>query len=176
MSWYEMLLTLHILAAAIWLGSSLAILAIGRRALAAGTEPFSTFVVHAGWWGCRAHPAAGVVILLTGIGLVAEGDWSAGDLWIVIGILGVLAGFAAGGALIGRTAGQLVATVQSSGDGWRSRTVPRRSGCWCTRRWRSSPRRGGGRHGHHPARMSRTHRRSSGRVPTAQAWVGSRRD
>lgn len=116
MSWYETLLTLHILAAAVWLGSSLAILAIGRHALAAGTGPFSTYVVHAGWWGGRAHPAAGVVILLTGMGLVAEGDWSAGDLWIVVGILGVLTGFAVGGALIGRTAGQLVGKVQG-GDG-----------------------------------------------------------
>ncbi len=40
------------------------------------------------------------LLLLAGFGLVSEGDWSLGSLWLVLGLLGYAATFATGIAVI----------------------------------------------------------------------------
>jgi uncharacterized membrane protein len=113
MSWYELLLSLHILAIATWFGSGLAITAIAFQALKTGPETFGTVVLPASKWAGRAHPAAGVVLLLTGFGLVADADLSVGDTWILLGLIGLVAIMGIGGALIGRTADGMVKRIES---------------------------------------------------------------
>ena len=115
MDWRELLLFLHILAMATWFGSGLAIMVLATRALSAGGTAFGTFALNAGWWAGRAHPAAGVILLLTGFGMLAEADIDFGQTWVILGLIGLLVGFAVGGALIGRTAGQLEKSLQGSG-------------------------------------------------------------
>lgn len=116
MSWYELLLSIHILAAALWFGSGLAITAMAYRALADTPRSFSTFAVPAGWWAGRAHPAAGVVLLLTGPAMLAQADISFGEPWVIIGLVGLVALFAIGGAFVGRTSDDLVRQLRE-GDG-----------------------------------------------------------
>jgi hypothetical protein len=115
MSWYELLLFLHILAIATWFGSGLAIMVLATRAISVGGAPFGTFTINAGWWASRAHPAAGVVLLLTGFGMVADADLSLGDTWLWLGIVGLVAAFGVGGALIGRTSDALTKQLEASG-------------------------------------------------------------
>jgi Predicted integral membrane protein (DUF2269) len=115
MSWYELLLFLHVLAIATWFGSGLAILVLAARALRGDDVSFGPFAVNAGWWAGRAHPAAGVVLLLTGFGMVADADLSMGDTWLWLGVVGLVAAFGVGGALIGRTSGALVEAIGTSG-------------------------------------------------------------
>jgi hypothetical protein len=115
MSWYELLLSLHVLAAAAWFGSGLAITVTAYRALAAGREAFGAVQPAAGWWAGRAHPAAGVVLLLTGFGLVAEADIGLGEPWIVLGLVGLVALFAFGGAFVGRTSDDLSGRIAEAG-------------------------------------------------------------
>jgi Predicted integral membrane protein (DUF2269) len=114
-SLYELLLTLHLLAIATWFGSGLAITVMGFRALKAGTGPFSSLVVNASAWASRAHPAAGVLLLLTGIGMVADAGYSFGELWIVIALAGIFAAMGVGGGLIGRTSAELVQSIGANG-------------------------------------------------------------
>jgi hypothetical protein len=115
MSWYELLLFLHVLAMATWFGSGLAILVLAARALPAGGAAFGTFAINAGWWAGRAHPAAGVILLLTGFGMLAEGDIDFGQTWVILGLIGLVAAFAVGGALIGRTSEALSKALQAAG-------------------------------------------------------------
>jgi Predicted integral membrane protein (DUF2269) len=103
MSWYELLLFLHVLAVAAWFGSGLAITVLTYRVRAARDAAFGPYAVHANWWAGRAHPTAAVVILLAGIGLVIEGDLSFGELWITLAFIGWIALMAIGGALTGKT-------------------------------------------------------------------------
>jgi putative copper export protein len=112
---FDVLLFLHILAAALWLGSGAAILVIARRALAEDDATFGTVAVHAGWWAGRAHPAAGVVLLLTGPAMVADADIGFGTTWVVLGLVGLLVLFAVGGALTGRTSTALSARLRETG-------------------------------------------------------------
>ncbi len=116
MSWYELLLFLHILAIATWFGSGLAIVILASRALHAGGAVFGTFSINANWWASRAHPSAGVVLLLTGFGMIGDSEvWSFSDTWVVIGVIGLVAAFGVGGALIGRSAGELAERVETAG-------------------------------------------------------------
>ena len=112
MSWYELLLFLHVLAMATWFGSGLAITAIGFMSLKTGPEAFGTFALPATRWAGRAHPAAGVVLLLTGFGMVAEADLSF-DAWLILGLVGLVLGMGIGGALIGRTSEGLVKRIEA---------------------------------------------------------------
>ena len=104
MSWYELLLTLHILAAALYLGSVLAITMMSFRALASDPPTFGPVINHAGWWASKAHPAAATVILVAGILMVLDADLSFGDAWISIGLGGWLLTGLVGGALAGPAA------------------------------------------------------------------------
>ena len=115
MSWYELLLFLHVLAMATWFGSGLAILVMGTRALKTGGAPFGTFAINAGWWAGRAHPAAGVVLLLTGFGMVGDADLSLGETWILLALIGLVVAFGIGGALIGRSSDALSKQLEAGG-------------------------------------------------------------
>ena len=118
MSWYELLLFLHVLAMATWFGSGLAITVVAFRLLGVGREAFASFVVPAGWWAGRAHPAAAVVLLLTGFGLIGDSDaYGFGDTWVWLGLVGWVVLLAIGGALIGRTSDAMVKRIQSGGEG-----------------------------------------------------------
>lgn len=114
MSWYELLKTLHVLAMGLWFGSGIAILVMATRARSNATA-FGTFAVNAGWWAGRAHPAAGVVLLLTGFAMVAEADLDLGETWIWLGIAGLVLVFAIGGALVGRTSDALTKEIEGAG-------------------------------------------------------------
>jgi len=120
MSWYELLLSLHILSAALWFGSTVALTVLGFRALKTGPDLFAAIAPPAGWWAGRAHPAAGVVLLLTGFAMVADADLDFGEPWLALGLLGLVLVFGVGGALTGRTSDALVKGVEArtlSADG-----------------------------------------------------------
>ena len=112
MTWYELLLSLHILAIATWFGSGVAITAMGFMSLKTGPEAFGTFALPATKWAGRAHPIAGVVLLLTGFALVADADWDF-DTWLILGLVGLVAAMGLGGALVGRTADGIVKRIQA---------------------------------------------------------------
>jgi hypothetical protein len=113
MSWYEVLQGIHILAAATWFGSSLAITVIALRLLAHNEGLFPPFIIQAGWWAGRAHPASGVLLLVTGFAQVADADLSVGETWVVLAIVGLVVAMGIGGALIGRTADAMTKKLES---------------------------------------------------------------
>ena len=115
MTLFELLLLLHILAIATWFGSGLAITVMGIRALKTDTGVFSSFMVNATAWAGRAHPAAGLLLLATGIGMVSDAGMSFGETWIVLAFVGLFAAMGVGGGLIGRTSEALVKSITANG-------------------------------------------------------------
>ena len=114
MSWYELLLSVHILAIATWFGSGCALVAVGFQTLKTGPETYAGFVVPAAKWAGRAHPAAGLLLLLTGFAMVADADLDF-DTWLILGLIGWVVTLGIGGALIGRTSDGLVKRIESGG-------------------------------------------------------------
>lgn len=114
MDWYELLLALHILAIATWFGSGTAITAMSFMALRTGPETFGGVIVPATKWAGRAHPAAGVLLLLTGFALIGDSDtWEFGDTFVILGLIGLILAMGLGGALIGRTADGIVKRIEA---------------------------------------------------------------
>ena len=112
---YDLLLSLHILAAAVWFGSGVAINVITRRVLAGDAQGLAGFAGPMNLWAGRAHPAAGLVLLITGPGIVAHVGYSFGEPWIIIALVGLFALFAYGGAVVGRAGTSLTDGLAESG-------------------------------------------------------------
>ena len=96
---YELLLTLHLLGAIIWVGGSIALAILSTRF--AGPDR-ATIAPQFSWYGGTVMTAGAVVLLLAGIGLVLEVEgYDFSDLWIAIGIAGWVASAVIGGGMLG---------------------------------------------------------------------------
>lgn len=112
---YNVLLWLHILAAAVWFGAGAANIWWTPR-LSAASESGGAFALGFVEMGRKVFTPAAVVALATGIGLVIGGDsyeFSAG--FISIGFLMVIVGGALGGAVYGKT-GRAIAAAHDGGE------------------------------------------------------------
>jgi uncharacterized membrane protein len=99
---YDLLLTLHLLAAIAWFGGGITLHVIARRAIASGDgERVLQFVRDAGWIGPRLYAPLSIVLLIAGILLVSEAGYSYGDPWVTIGFAGWAITFFIGVALYG---------------------------------------------------------------------------
>lgn len=111
---YEILKSIHVLSMGVWLGSGVAIVVIGMRALRAAGAEFGSFAVNAGWWAGRAHPAAGVLLLITGVIMTLD-KWDFGEPWISIALVGLIVAMGLGGAVIGPASSKLAEGVRAAG-------------------------------------------------------------
>jgi uncharacterized membrane protein len=97
MSYYEILLFLHIAAAVVWLGSGFFVQMLLSRADASGDDGLKAGLAsNSGWMAQRIFIPASLLVLIVGILLAIEGPWSFGDLWIVLGLAGYAISFLIG--------------------------------------------------------------------------------
>ena len=97
MSWYEFLLFAHVAAAAIWLGGGFTFQMYGTVVRRGGDpEELARFAGRAGALAERMFAPASVVVVLAGIGLMIEGSWSWGQLWVVFALVTFAASFVTG--------------------------------------------------------------------------------
>jgi uncharacterized membrane protein len=116
MSYYEVLLFLHIAAAAVWLGSGFFLQMLVFRAGKAGDAPLLQGIAsNSGWMAQRIFIPASLVVLVVGILLTIEGPWSFGDLWIVLGLTGYAFSFLVGILFI-EPEGKRIAKAMAAGD------------------------------------------------------------
>lgn len=114
---YELLLTVHVIAAIVWLGGSAIMHVIGRRALKRGDgAALAATSQEINLIASRLYPIAAIVLLIAGIGLVHEtGYASFGDPWVVLGLAGWGASFLVGVAFYGPHDARLQRLVTESG-------------------------------------------------------------
>ena len=110
---YELLLAVHLLAAVVWVGGSVALTILAGRI---GPEHRRAVAPHFDWYGSRVITGAAVVLLLAGIGLVNELESvEIGDLWVILALIGYFISFAIGAGVLG-PAGKKIATMSEAGD------------------------------------------------------------
>ena len=102
MSLYELLLFVHVLAAAAWFGAALLAIVLFELAVQAKDTPW---LVSYGEYDEKLAPRlfipAAIVTLLAGVALVFDGPWSfTGDGWVFSGLVLFAAIFALGLGLI----------------------------------------------------------------------------
>jgi uncharacterized membrane protein len=117
MSLYELLLFVHIAAAAIWVGGAAMIQFFGVVVLASGDpNRLARFAGDVERVSQRALIAASLGAVLTGFGLVWESEfWMIGDDWIVIGLILFAVSFVAGAAFFGPESGRIKKQIESEG-------------------------------------------------------------
>jgi uncharacterized membrane protein len=97
MSYYEILLFLHLLTAIVWLGGGFMLQVLVIRAERAGDGLLLKKIAeNAGWLAQRVFIPSSLAVLVLGILLTIEGPWGFGDLWIVLGLVGYAVSFLTG--------------------------------------------------------------------------------
>ena len=114
MTFYELLKALHVLVIAGWLGGGIVQYILVERARRRSAGDALAFAHEAEFLGSRYFPLLAVGALLTGIGMVIDGDLSFGDLWITLALAGWLISAVMGGALMGPTLKKLFAQSEAS--------------------------------------------------------------
>lgn len=103
MSLFGVLLFVHIVAAAVWIGGALVATLIGSRLRRAGdASSVAAFCTAYAQVGGPAFGGSGLLVLLTGMAMVGEGYPSFADLWVAVGFVGWIASMVIGGAVTGR--------------------------------------------------------------------------
>jgi len=88
-SYYEVLLFLHIATAVIWLGSGFFVQMLVLRAEKTNDRLLlKQFSAYPAWMAQRIFIPASLAVLVFGILLTIEGPWSFDQLWIVLGLVG----------------------------------------------------------------------------------------
>lgn len=128
MTWYELWLFIHILAAMVWIGGAVAIQVFGiltKRAADPAKSAF--FAQNVSFTVTRVLAPTALVVLVAGIGLVENGGWDWSTPFVVWGlILWVTVSLVAFGYLgraIGRAGAQLVAEGPSPALALRMRNL-----------------------------------------------------
>lgn len=87
-----LLLTVHILGVAAWLGASLSMLTAGGGQVAAGAESAAGFYTAALGLARKYYNAAGVIVLATGVAMVSRGQAEWSSSFVSLGFLAVIIG------------------------------------------------------------------------------------
>ena len=113
---YEFLLTIHVLAAVIWLGGGIAMHILGRRVLKRGdAEETYKFSAEVNLIGMRLYAPTSLILLVAGILLVNEAGYEFSQLWITLGFLGWIFSFLVGIGYYGPKDKKLQALVAAEG-------------------------------------------------------------
>jgi uncharacterized membrane protein len=96
-TWYEFLLFVHITAAVIWLGGSFTFQMYGLVVRRGGDpEEMARFAGRAGSLSERMFVPASLIVILAGIGLMIDGSWDWGQLWVIFALVTFAASFVTG--------------------------------------------------------------------------------
>jgi uncharacterized membrane protein len=118
MSYYEILLFLHITGAAIWLGAAFTLQALFFRAKRTDDNVLIERIsANTQWLAQRIFIPTALAVVVLGVLLTIEGPWSFGQLWIVVGLSAFAATFLLGIGLIEPTAKRLHAAMERHGPG-----------------------------------------------------------
>jgi uncharacterized membrane protein len=118
MSWYEFLLFVHIACAALWLGGALFLQIYAAAVRRSGdAQEMAQFAGRAGRLGERVFIPASLLVILAGVGLMIEGSWDWGQLWVVFALVTFAASFLTGALVIGPLAKKLGAMDPLSQEG-----------------------------------------------------------
>lgn len=97
MTRYEVILSLHVLGAIVWIGLGLVGMSMAVWADRHGEHAFAEPVYR---WVAWIEPPAIVLgpllLIVTGVALVLDGPWRFGDTWVAIGLTGYVAALALG--------------------------------------------------------------------------------
>jgi uncharacterized membrane protein len=113
---YKVLLTLHILAAVIWVGGGAIIQLFALRATRSKSQEHQAeFAADVSVIGMRTFIPASLVLIVTGLWLVHEGSLGYGKAWVLIGLAVWIGSFLSGALFLGPQSGKLGKDIETYG-------------------------------------------------------------
>lgn len=120
MSWYEFLLFVHVSCAVIWIGGGFVFQVYGMVELASGDRAaIARFAGNVGRIGERLFVPAALLVVLAGIGLMIDGDWPWGRVWVVFALITFIGSFLLGLLVLGPTAKRIEVVGPETEEGQR---------------------------------------------------------
>jgi uncharacterized membrane protein len=114
--WYPIFKWLHVTLAVFWVGGGVTLTILGLRAERADDPiEIATLARQAAFVGERCFAPAGLLVLLAGIGMVANGDLGWGHFWVIAGLVGYAATFVTGIAVLSPLAKTINELAQRDG-------------------------------------------------------------
>ena len=117
MTRYEILKSLHLLGAVVWLGGGFMLQVLLGLVRRAGPEDLAAFTRSAERTSQRIFMPASFAVLAFGIWLVVDGPWNFSDAWIGIGIAGYAVSALNGMINIGPTSRKMKEAIARRGAG-----------------------------------------------------------
>lgn len=115
---YELLLTIHVIAAIVWVGGGTAMHILGRRVLRRrNPEEIYNFSKEVNIVGLRLYAPTSLVLLIAGVLLTIESNFDFGSLWITLGLTGWAISFLVGIGYYGPQDKKLQQLVAEKGTG-----------------------------------------------------------
>jgi uncharacterized membrane protein len=118
MDGYEVMKTIHVLAAVVWVGGGFTTQVYAAR-IRSQKDPvkLASFAKDIEWVGMRVYTPAALIVLLLGIGMVLESSGSPefSDLWIILGLVGIAISVIVGATYLGPTSGKLGTLIVERG-------------------------------------------------------------
>jgi uncharacterized membrane protein len=116
MTWYTFFKSVHVLAAAIWVGGGVMIQALAFRITRTGDPARqATFAKDTEVVTMRLFIPTTWILLLAGIGMMINLDWSWGQNWIVFALIAFALSFALGAGFLGPESGRIAAVIERDG-------------------------------------------------------------
>jgi uncharacterized membrane protein len=116
MTWYTFFKSVHVLAAAIWVGGGVMIQALAFRITRTGDPARqATFAKDTEVVTMRLFIPTTWILLLAGIGMMINLDLSWGQNWIVFALIAFALSFAIGAGFLGPESGRIAAVIERDG-------------------------------------------------------------
>jgi uncharacterized membrane protein len=115
-TWYTFFKSVHITAAAVWVGGAFMIQAFAFRITRTGDgRRQAEFAKDSEVIGMRVFIPATWILLLAGIAMMINFDWSWGQNWIVFGLIAFAISFIVGAGFLGPEGGRIAAVIEREG-------------------------------------------------------------
>jgi uncharacterized membrane protein len=116
MTWYTFFKSVHVTAAAIWVGGALMIQAFAFRITRTGdARRQAEFAKDSEVIGMRVFIPSTWLVLLAAIGMMVNLHWSWGQNWIVFGLIAFGLSFVIGAGFLGPEGGRIAAVIEREG-------------------------------------------------------------
>jgi len=116
MTWYTFFKSIHVVAAVVWVGGATTIQAYAFRILRTGDgRRQADFAKDTEIVGIRVFTPASAILFLAAIGLMANGNWSWGQNWTVLGLIAFALSFVIGAGYLGPESGRIAAAIEKEG-------------------------------------------------------------
>jgi uncharacterized membrane protein len=116
MTWYTFFKSIHVIASVIWVGGAVMIQAFAFRILRTGdARRQAEFAKDSEIIGMRLFIPTTLVLFLAAIGLMANGNWSWGQNWTVLGLIAFALSFVVGAGYLGPEGGRIAEAIEKGG-------------------------------------------------------------